>query len=30
MARVDKVAAWMLLAKLYLNAEVYTGVSPLG
>jgi hypothetical protein len=23
--RVDRVAAWMLLAKLYLNAEVYTG-----
>jgi starch-binding outer membrane protein, SusD/RagB family len=23
--RVDQVAAWMLLAKLYLNAEVYTG-----
>lgn len=23
--RVDKAAAWMLLAKLYLNAEVYTG-----
>ena len=23
--RVDKVAAWMLLAKLYLNAEIYTG-----
>lgn len=24
-ARADKAAAWMLLAKLYLNAEVYTG-----
>ena len=24
--RADKAAAWMLLAKLYLNAEVYTGV----
>jgi len=24
-ARVDKAAAWMLLAKLYLNAEVYIG-----
>ena len=24
-ARVDRVSAWMLLAKLYLNAEVYTG-----
>ena len=23
--RVDQVAAWMLLARLYLNAEVYTG-----
>ena len=23
--RVDKAAAWMLLARLYLNAEVYTG-----
>jgi len=23
--RIDKAAAWMLLAKLYLNAEVYTG-----
>ncbi|RCH55864.1 RagB/SusD family nutrient uptake outer membrane protein [Mucilaginibacter hurinus] len=23
--RVDRVSAWMLLAKLYLNAEVYTG-----
>ena len=23
--RVDKVAAWLLLARLYLNAEVYTG-----
>ena len=26
-ARADKAAAWMLLAKLYLNAEVYTGTS---
>ncbi len=26
-ARVDKAAAWMLLAKLYLNAEVYTGTA---
>lgn len=25
--RVDKAAAWMLLAKLYLNAEVYTGTE---
>ena len=25
--RVDKAGAWMLLAKLYLNAEVYTGNS---
>ncbi|WP_373057955.1 RagB/SusD family nutrient uptake outer membrane protein [Zunongwangia sp. H14] len=24
-ARADKAAAWMLLAKMYLNAEVYTG-----
>ena len=24
-ARADKAAAWMLLAKLYLNSEVYTG-----
>jgi hypothetical protein len=24
-ARADKAAAWMLLAKLYLNAQVYTG-----
>lgn len=23
--RVDKVAAWMLLARIYLNAEIYTG-----
>lgn len=23
--RIDKVAAWMLLSRLYLNAEVYTG-----
>lgn len=26
-ARVDKAAAWMLLAKLYLNAEVYTNTT---
>ncbi|NVJ46957.1 MAG: RagB/SusD family nutrient uptake outer membrane protein [Cytophagia bacterium] len=26
-ARADKAAAWMLLAKIYLNAEVYIGVS---
>jgi len=26
-ARADKAAAWMLLAKLYLNAEVYTGTG---
>ena len=26
-ARVDQAAAWTLLAKLYLNAEVYTGES---
>jgi len=26
-ARADKAAAWMLLAKLYLNAEVYTGTE---
>ncbi len=26
-ARVDAAAAWSLLAKLYLNAQVYTGVS---
>lgn len=25
--RIDKVAAWMLLARLYLNAEVYTGTA---
>ena len=25
--RADKAAAWMLLARLYLNAEVYTGTS---
>ena len=25
--RVDKAAAWMLLARLYLNAEVYTGTE---
>lgn len=24
--RVDKAAAWMLLSRLYLNAEIYTGV----
>lgn len=24
--RVDKAAAWLLLARLYLNAEVYTGI----
>ncbi|WP_456102880.1 RagB/SusD family nutrient uptake outer membrane protein [Prevotella sp.] len=27
--RVDKAAAWMLLARLYLNAEVYTGKADL-
>jgi hypothetical protein len=26
-ARVDKAGAWMLLAKMYLNAEVYTGTG---
>lgn len=26
-ARADKAAAWMLLAKMYLNAEVYTGTG---
>lgn len=26
-ARADKAAAWMLLAKLYLNAKVYTGTE---
>ncbi|MHA6248344.1 RagB/SusD family nutrient uptake outer membrane protein [Pontibacter sp. CAU 1760] len=26
-ARADQAAAWMLLAKLYLNAEVYTGTA---
>jgi hypothetical protein len=26
-ARADKAAAWMLLSKLYLNAEVYTGTA---
>jgi len=26
-ARADKAAVWMLLAKLYLNAEVYTGAE---
>lgn len=26
-ARADRAAAWFLLAKLYLNAEVYTGTS---
>lgn len=25
--RVDKVAAWLLLSRLYLNAEVYTGAA---
>lgn len=25
--RVDKASAWMILAKLYLNAEVYTGAN---
>ncbi len=25
--RADKVAAWMLLARMYLNAEVYTGTA---
>ena len=25
--RVDRVAAWLLLARLYLNAEVYTGTA---
>lgn len=25
--RVDKAAAWMLLARMYLNAEVYTGTA---
>lgn len=25
--RVDKVAAWMLLSRIYLNAEVYTGTA---
>ena len=24
---VDQAAAWMLLARLYLNAEVYTGTA---
>ena len=24
-ARADKAADWMVLAKIYLNAEVYTG-----
>jgi hypothetical protein len=28
--RADKAAAWMLLAKLYLNAEVYTGQAHYG
>ena len=27
--RADRAAAWMLLAKLYLNAEVYTGTASL-
>ena len=26
-ARADKAAVWMLLAKIYLNAEVYTGIE---
>ncbi|MEQ8471712.1 MAG: RagB/SusD family nutrient uptake outer membrane protein [Marinoscillum sp.] len=26
-ARADKAAAWMVLAKMYLNAEVYTGTA---
>jgi hypothetical protein len=26
-ARADKAAVWMLLAKMYLNAEVYTGTG---
>ncbi|MDP3352248.1 MAG: RagB/SusD family nutrient uptake outer membrane protein [Flavobacteriaceae bacterium] len=29
-ARADKAAAWMLLAKLYLNAAVYTGTAKYG
>jgi len=29
-ARADQAAAWMLLAKLYLNAEVYTGTARYG
>lgn len=29
-ARADKAAAWMVLAKLYLNAEVYTGTAKFG
>ncbi len=29
-ARADKAAAWMLLAKLYMNAEVYTGTARYG
>jgi len=28
--RIDKAAAWMLLSKLYLNAEVYTGEAMYG
>ena len=28
--RADKAAAWMLLAKLYMNAEVYTGTAMFG
>jgi hypothetical protein len=28
--RVDKAAAWMLLSRLYLNAEVYTGTPQWG
>ncbi|MEN8124299.1 MAG: RagB/SusD family nutrient uptake outer membrane protein [Bacteroidota bacterium] len=27
LGRADKAAAWMLLAKLYMNAEVYTGTA---
>ena len=28
--RVDKAACWMLLSRLYLNAEVYTGTAQWG
>ena len=28
--RVDRVAAWLLLARMYLNAEVYTGTPQWG